>query len=106
MSPEMLLIKHAKRLKFPLPYKGYDLSVDMYAAGMVLGQLLFAISENDVADLDNPDAKGDAFVERVREMTERGQAHLGHHLLVQMLHPEPKHRITVQQALKHPWLKE
>ena len=53
MSAEMLLIKHAKRRKLPLPYKGYGLEVDVYAAGMVLAQLLFGVSENDVADLSD-----------------------------------------------------
>jgi hypothetical protein len=100
----MLLIKHAKRMKLPLPYKGYGLEVDVYAAGMVLAQLLFGVRENDVADLDNADTKGDAFVARVAELAGRGQATLAHHLLVQMLHPEPECRISLQDALRHPWL--
>jgi len=104
MAPEMLHIKYAKRRHLPLPYKGYGLEVDVYAAGMVLGQLLFQTSENDVADLGNPDAKGDAFVQRVLELSTRGEATLAHHLLVQMLHPEPSKRITVEKALAHPWL--
>lgn len=99
----MLLIKHAKRRKLPLPYLGYSLACDVYAAGMVLGQLLYGISEDDVADLDRDDAKGEAFVERACRLAERGEATLGHHLLIQMLHPEPKKRITVEQARKHPW---
>ena len=98
-------MKHAKRRKYPLPYKGYGLACDIYAAGMVLGQLLFGISEDDVADLDNAAAKGEAFIERALELASRGQANLGHHLMVQMLHPEPKYRISVQQARAHPWFK-
>jgi serine/threonine protein kinase len=104
LAPEMLRIKYAKRRKLPLPYKGYDQAVDTYAAGMCLGQLLFGISENDVADLDNDDAKGDAFIRRVEELASRGQATLAHHLLVQMLHPDPTKRITLSAALAHPWL--
>ncbi len=104
MAPEMLRIKYAKRRQLPLPYKGYDQAVDTYAAGMCLGQLLFAVSENDVADLENDEAKGEAFIQRVQELASRGQATLAHHLLVQMLHPEPSKRITVDAALAHPWL--
>jgi serine/threonine protein kinase len=104
LAPEMMHIKYAKRRGLPLPYKGYGLEVDVYAAGMVLAQLLFAVSENDVADLDNFDAKGDAFIARVLELSTLGQATLAHHLLVQMLHPEPAKRITVDKALAHPWL--
>lgn len=103
MAPEQMAIKHAKRRKYPLPYRGYGLEVDIYAAGIVLAQLLFSISEDDVADLDNLDAKGEAFIQRCMDACMRGEATLAHHLLVQMINPEPKYRITIDQALNHPW---
>lgn len=98
-----MLIKHGKRRKLPLPYKGYNQSCDVYAAGVVLGQLLFGISEDDVADMTNPDAKGAAFIERALELASRGQANLGHHLMIQMLNPEPANRIKIPDAIAHPW---
>lgn len=113
----MLHIKHAKwlvkraekrhptdhRRPLPLPYQGYGLPADVYAAGVVLGQLLYGVSEDDVADLDNEQAKGHTFVERALELASRGQANLGHHLMIQMLNPDPDQRITCEVALKHPW---
>ena len=116
-SPEMMHIKHAKwlvkraekrnpsefRRRLPLPYQGYGLPADVYAAGMVMGQLLYGVSEDDVADLDNDQAKGEAFVDRALELASRGQANLGHHLMIQMLNPDPKQRITCDVALRHPW---
>lgn len=113
----MMQIKHAKamvkraekadptgaRRRLPLPYQGYGLPSDVYAAGMVLGQLLFGVGEDDVADLDNDQAKGDAFIDRALELATRGQANLGHHLMIQMLNPDPKQRVTCDTALQHPW---
>lgn len=101
---EEVLIKQAKRAGKPLPYKGYGYGVDVYAAGMVLGQLVFKISEDDVANLDKSYAKGDAFLLRIYELSSAGLCDLSHHLMMQLLNPDPTARISVEDALKHPWL--
>jgi hypothetical protein len=68
-----MLIKSAKKAKVALPYKGYDLSVDVYAAGVVFGELIFHVSEDDIADLENKIAKGEHFVTRILHMAKLGQ---------------------------------
>ena len=87
---------------------GYDLQVDVYSAGVVLGQLLFHIHEDEVADANRPETKGPAMVERVLQYAQSHGGRIGadYHLLLRMLTVEPQLRITVDEALQHPFFNE
>ena len=92
---------------------GYDQQVDVYSAGMVLAQLLYAYTEDRVADVQNANTKGHSIVERILRESSRNSGggcaeaspavSVEEHLLLRMLCPQPHKRITVQQALQHPY---
>lgn len=58
MAAEITKISQAKASKRPWPHRGYGRKVDVYSAGVILAQLLFGITEDEVADDDNLSAKG------------------------------------------------
>lgn len=102
MSPEIVAIDQAKQNHDKLPIKGYGLQTDLYSAGVVFGSLLFEINEDEVADLNNHNAKGDAMVLRVLHSCDIEPIyHNAYNLLVRLLDPNYETRITVDQALQH-----
>ena len=98
MAPEMLAIERDG-------HGTYGQQVDVYSAGVVLGQLVYRIYEDEVADESRPETKGPAMVARVLRYAEENGGRIGaeHHLLLRMLTDEPAVRITVQEALQHPY---
>ena len=98
MAPEMLAIEKDGR-------GTYGQQVDVYSAGVVLGQLIYRIYEDEVADESRSETKGPAMVERVLRFAEENGGRIGaeHHLLLRMLTDDPAVRITVQEALQHPY---
>lgn len=84
---------------------GYTQQVDVYSAGIVLGQLLFQIHEDEVADMSRPETKGPAMVNRVLKWAGEHGGRIGaeYHLLLRMLTEDPQLRITVKDALQHPY---
>lgn len=109
MAPEMLKLRDAKRERDrdggaarTGGLRGYGLEVDVYSAGVVLGQLLFEYQEDDVADLDNHRAKGPAFARRCQEaLRSGGDGYAAHELCIRMLEEDPRRRISVAEALRH-----
>ena len=88
--------------------EGYGFATDVYSAGVVLAQLLFRVSEDDVADLDRHDTKGPAFVRRckrrLRQISDGSRSdkqRAGLELCVTMLKNEPDERLSVTEALAH-----
>ena len=98
MAPEMLALEKDTR-------GTYGQQVDVYSAGVVLGQLVYRIYEDEVADESRPETKGPAMVERVLRFADENGGRIGaeHHLLLRMLTDDPAVRITVQEALQHPY---
>jgi len=103
MAPEVLLIKFAKRKHLKLPYLGYGERVDVYGAGILLGQLLFDCSEKQVMDDDNLFCKGPAFLRKTAVLAAKGQCTRAHWLLVRMLHPLPSKRASIEEILSDEW---
>src|SRR5206468_4221938 len=100
-SPEVLAIDVAKRQHTELPYVGYGLQADVYSSGVVLGSLLFQQHEDEVADLSNSVAKGDAYLTRVLARDDEDDAPPAelinaYSLMVRMLDPDLDTRITVE----------
>ena len=101
-----------------VPALGYGFPTDVYSAGVVLAQLIFGVHEDDVADLDNADTKGPAFVRRCRarmhevvlgQRREKERPEL--ELCCRMLDDDDSTRIGVDDALQHAffsvtWTKE
>ena len=98
MAPEMLAIERDGS-------GTYGQQVDVYSAGVVLGQLVYRIYEDEVADESRCETKGAAMVERVLKFAEENGGRIGaeHHLMLRMLTDDPAVRITVQDALQHPY---
>ena len=105
MAPELVAIDQAKQSHQKLPYSGYGLPVDLYSAGVVFGSLLYGINEDEIADLNNVNANGDAIVARVLLYNDDDNQtqHLAHayNLLLQLLDSNPHTRINVDNALQH-----
>jgi tRNA A-37 threonylcarbamoyl transferase component Bud32 len=106
MAPEVLLIKLAKRNRLPLPHLGYGERVDVYGAGIVLGQLLFHCLEKEVMDDDNLECKGHGFLRKTALLAAEGQCTRAHWLLVRMLHPLPTKRAGIDEILNDEWFVE
>ena len=102
MAPEMTRLDD---IDHAADADGYDRQVDVYSAGVVLGQLLFKVHEDEVADVERADTKGPAMVQRVLDWAAQHGGRIGaeYHLLLRMLTAEPRLRITVQEALQHPY---
>lgn len=105
-APELMKLSAAKRARTALPFKGYGLAADVYSAGMVLGQLLFEHQEDDVADLNNPQAKGPAFRELCKAALKTRDGYAAHDLCLRMLEEDPSRRISVSDALAHRYFSE
>ena len=71
----------------------------------MLGQLLFRILEEDVTDDDNLEAKGEGMCDTIAGLGE-GRRTVAHELARAMMEPDPAKRLTVDQALAHPYFKE
>jgi serine/threonine protein kinase len=106
MAPELMMIEFAKRRKLALPFSGYGLEVDVYALGMVLGQLMMGCDEEDITDDENLECKGEAFLQLLGEIATKGLCTPGHVLLTRMLHPLPSERITLDELFRDPWFQE
>ena len=98
MAPEMLAIERDG-------HGTYGQQVDVYSAGVVLGQLIYHIYEDEVADESRSETKGPAMVDRVLRYAKEngGRIRAEHHLLLRMLTDDPAVRITVHEALQHPY---
>jgi len=107
MAPEVVAIHKAKKEKKPLP-PGYDLKVDVWSTGVVLGSLLFQAKEEDVTDDDNHEASWETFVARAQTIiaTEGDRAGPEYDLLLKMLEPVPEKRLTLDQAMAHPYFQQ
>ena len=83
----------------------YGQEVDAYSAGVLLGQLLFRMHEDEVADEQRAECKGPQMVQRVLDWAEQRGGRIGaeQHLLLRLLTEEPQHRISVSDALLHPY---
>jgi serine/threonine protein kinase len=88
-----------------MPVLSYGLIVDSYSAGVVLGQLLFQLDEADVTDDEDPGAKGDVMVLRIGAMQARKDPELSeaHDLALRLLDADPATRLSVTDALRHPY---
>lgn len=121
--------KNRDELLSKLPLKGYDLQVDVYSCGVLFGQLLFCYPEEDITDDDNTECSGEGMTVRAtkrfnklsklraweanpendddnqpRRMTvDEFREYLSLDLLIKMLRPDPKQRISVKECLAHPY---
>jgi serine/threonine protein kinase len=87
--------------------KGYTQAVDAYGAGMVLGQLIFNFTEDLVADKSRVDVKGEAFLKNVHNKLIQNQPiTVAEDLMCRLLCPDPSQRISVEDALRHPYFNE
>jgi serine/threonine protein kinase len=111
-----------------LPMKGYGLEVDIYSSGVLFGQCLFCYPEEDITDDDNTECSGEGMSLRAtkrlsklaklrpydddndddpnlpRSMTlDEYREQLAMDLLVKMLKQNPKERISLKDALNHPF---
>jgi serine/threonine protein kinase len=102
MAPELMALSKAKRRHRPLPMKGYDWKVDVFSAGVVLGQLLFCVTEDKVDD-DNELDSSFGFLVRVEDIIARGEGTAVHDLCRHMLARKPEDRYTIEQCLSHPY---
>jgi len=118
--------KNREELLSKLPLRGYDLQVDVYSSGVLFGQLLFCYPEEDITDDDNLECSGEGMTERAtrrfnklskrkvweeygeveeesspRMSSDEYGEYLALDLLIKMLRPDPKKRITVQECLAH-----
>jgi len=104
MAPEILAIHEAKKRKAALP-PGYDLKVDVWSCGVVLGSLLYQAKEEDVTDDDNHEASWQTFVARTKQiLATNPRAGPEYDLLLQMLEPSPTKRISLDDAINHPYI--
>ena len=94
----------------PVPALGYGFPTDVYSAGVTFASLLLRVSEDDVADLENASSKGPAMrrrclrrLQQVRQGSRSRQQQPELDLIVAMLHDDQHSRITVDQALQHPF---
>ena len=88
--------------------EGYGFATDVYSAGVILAQLLFRVSEDDIADMDQSYNKGPAFVRRckmrlrqVADGTRSEAQRPGLELCISMLVEDPDGRIGVSEAMQH-----
>jgi len=103
MAPEILAIHEAKKQKKVLP-PGYDLKIDVWSAGVVFGSLLFQVKEEDVSDDNNHEASWQVFVARANQIRAMNpKAGSEYDLLLKMLEPSPEKRISLDDAIKHPY---
>jgi len=138
MAYEQDVVHDAEKAGKKPPIRGYDLRADIYSAGVVFGQLLYEIEEENVTDDETAmtSARGmvamthsiqetkyeqadlrhyriggskDSQSDEEEEMTddvlqEEKQALIyAHELLLRMLEKDPDNRITIEDALKHPY---
>jgi len=93
-----------KKQKKTLP-PGYDLKVDVWSAGVVLGSLLFQAKEEDISDDNNHEVTWQVFVTRTKQILAMDpRAGPEYDLLLEMLEPSPEKRISLDDALKHPYI--
>jgi len=65
---------------------------------------MFQAKEEDVTDDDNHEASWQTFVQRAKDfLNSNEQAGPEYDLLLKMLEPVPEKRITVDEALAHPY---
>jgi tRNA A-37 threonylcarbamoyl transferase component Bud32 len=105
-APEMRAVSKAKRAGTlqALPYKGYDHRVDLYAAGIVFGHLLFGQTEEMV--VGNMRLGSEYISMAIEQHNTNGTNPTtlqACDLLQALLNPAPDARITIEEALLHPW---
>ena len=105
MAPEMTRLDEVSQDGGVGGVDGYGQEVDVYSCGVLFGQLLFRIHEDEVADAARPETKGPAMVERVLSWAHAHGGRIGaeYHLLLRMLTADPPLRISVHDALQHPY---
>jgi hypothetical protein len=85
--------------------RSYGMEIDLWSAGVVLGQLIYECRENDVTESRKVDAKAEAFVRRAKAAESEGNITAGERLMLRLLDADPKTRIKVQEALQHVFFK-
>jgi serine/threonine protein kinase len=80
----------------------YGIAVDVFSCGVVLGQLLFNISDEFV--LDYPDSHADSMHEHFLRLVEKAEPYdIGYDLILRMTDKDPSTRITIPEVYKHPF---
>merc|ERR1712130_170225 len=104
--------EYKKKLYEKYNIKGYGFPVDVYSAGVLFGQLLFSVLEEDITDLDNHSASGPGFVQQVEHMSPKERktgpegTEMGYDLMLLMLQNDPEKRITIEKALQHRYFRD
>lgn len=99
---------HEKKLRKELSSMSYGLEVDVYSIGILFGAVLLEEEEEEVLNYcdDNEDDYGNYLRQSIhsRMILENGDHYtIAHSLLSQLIKKDPKKRITLQQALEHPY---
>lgn len=86
----------------------YGLEADVYSVGVLFGALLFEDEEEEILQYgdDNPEDYGTYLRHTLcnRMILEDGAHYsIAHSLLYQLIQKDPKKRITLDQALSHPY---
>jgi len=80
----------------------YGVEVDVFSCGVVLGQLLFNVSDEYV--LDYPDSHSDSMHDYyVRLIDKQNEFLIEYDLLLRMTDTNPKTRMKIPEAMQHPF---
>jgi hypothetical protein len=85
---------------------GYGIPADIFSAGVVLGQLLAGVAEQDVSSDPEAASSAQGFVRTAKcyDQALGCDPCSARHLLLRMLSLNPSRRITLDEALSHPFL--
>jgi serine/threonine protein kinase len=80
----------------------YGTAVDVFSCGVVLGQLLFNLTDEFV--LDYPDSHSDSMHDHFLRLVEKAESfEVGYDLILKMTDKDPSTRITIPEVYRHPF---